>query len=230
MSVERPPSLFAGVQEPDAGPPPDPRRELIGAARELCARGLTVSSLGNASVRAGSRIWITPTRVVAAELEDAQIVALDLSGARRGGGVPSCELPLHLEIYRRWPRTGAVVHTHSPCAVAWSHRGLALSHPTEELRYHGLSCIPCAAPAPAATAELARAAAEALRHGPVALLASHGVVARAASLRHAIELCALAEQQARIEWLLLVVAALGDGPSAARPGVHPQAARGAAQT
>jgi L-fuculose-phosphate aldolase len=176
--------------------------QVVDAAREMRRSGLTVSSLGNVSMRLGERIWITPSRVCSWELTPDQLVTVGLDGDRLSSGEPSRELPLHLEIYRRNPSTRAVIHTHSPWAVAWSHLRADLALPTEELRYHGLGSIPCAAKAPAGTLALARSGASALADTPVALLADHGVVARAASPQEALELCALAEQQAHVEWLL----------------------------
>jgi L-ribulose-5-phosphate 4-epimerase len=179
-----------------------PEQQVVAAARELHRRGLTVSSLGNVSVRCGDRLWITPTRVRAADLTPDRVVVVGLDGARGAGGAPSRELAMHLEIYRCFPEAAAIVHAHSPWAVAWSYtrRDLALS--TEELRYHGFSRISCAPEAEAGSKALGAAAATALRDTPVALLGGHGVVARGAAADDALELCALAEQQAHVQWLL----------------------------
>ncbi len=76
-----------------------------------------------------------------------------------------------------------------------------------------------------ASAELAEAALVALDPVPVALLAGHGVVARAGSLADALELCALAEQQAHVEWLLRLVR----GNSGATTVASPAAARSPAR-
>jgi L-fuculose-phosphate aldolase len=149
------------------------------------------------------------------QLPPAPRVVLDVDGLRLGGGTPSRELPMHLEIYRRFPATAAIVHAHSPWAVAWSYTHRDLAHPTEELRYHGFGRITCAPEAEAGSAALARAAAEALASTPVALLGAHGSVARAASTGDALELCALAEHQAQVEWLLRDRSARSDGMQAA---------------
>jgi L-fuculose-phosphate aldolase len=188
---------------------------VIAGARALRASGLTVSSLGNVSMRVGERIWITPSRVFADDLTEDAVVVVGIDGTQSGHGLPSRELPMHLEIYRRYPTTAAVVHAHSPWAVAWSYTYSDLVRQTEELRYHGLARIVCAPEADSGTLALARAAAAALGQTPVALLGGHGVITRAGSIRDALELCALAEQQAQIEWLLRGSDARADGLQAA---------------
>jgi L-fuculose-phosphate aldolase len=180
----------------------DPPSAVVHAAEDMRRLGLTVSSLGNVSLRVEDRIWITPTRVLADDLEPADLVALDLEGRALSPGTPSREVQMHLALYRRDPAVAAIIHTHSPWATAWSHRSRDLDVPTEELRYHGIRRIPCAAWAPAGSARLASTAAAALHDSPVALLARHGVVALGPSLSDAIELAAVAEQQAHIQWLL----------------------------
>jgi L-fuculose-phosphate aldolase len=190
------------------------RSAVVDTAREVHRGGLTVGSLGNVSIRAGSRIFITPTRVAAADLSPGKVVVVGLDGRQETNGAPSRELPLHLEVYRRDPSLRAIVHTHSPWATAWSHLEAGIPGPTEELGYHGLRGIPCARWAPAGSRALARHAAEAVEEAPVVLLARHGVVGVGTSAREALERCALAEHQAHVQWLLRLASAPADrGPA-----------------
>lgn len=181
---------------------PPPAAQVVAAAKRLRDDGFAVSSLGNVSIRVGERIWITPSRVLARRLTDCEIATVGLDGAHHSGGEPSRELPLHLEIYRRFPESLAIVHSHSPWAVAWSHLQEDLARSTEELTYHCFARVSCARRHPSGSGALAVAAAAALDPVPVALLGAHGAVARAANLDDAFELCALAEQQAHVEWML----------------------------
>jgi L-fuculose-phosphate aldolase len=187
------------------------RSAVVDVAREVHRAGLTVGRLGNVSLRAGARFCVTPTRVLAADLSPEHVVVVGLDGRRHTGGTPSRELPLHLEVYRRNPSVRAIVHTHSPWATAWSHLESAIPGPTEELSYYGLRRVPCAPWAPAGSRALARRAVEALDEAPVVLLARHGVVAVGETARDALELCALAEQQAHVRWLLRIAAAQAGG-------------------
>ncbi len=164
--------------------------------------GLTVSTLGNVSAAVAGGMLITPTRMPARTMGPDDLVSVALSGEVVRGDRPSRETPLHLEIYRRYPWIGAVVHTHSSWATAWSHTGRDLSLPTEELAYHGIRRVVCAPRADAGSDALASSVADSLEEAPAALLERHGVVAVGATPREALELCALVEQQAHINWLL----------------------------
>jgi L-fuculose-phosphate aldolase len=176
--------------------------EVVETVHRLRLTGLRVSSLGEVSVRHGRQIWITPASATAWKLRASDVAAVELSGVTLSGGSPSSELPLHLEIYKRLPETGAVVHIRSPWATAWSYLGLPLPSQTEELAYHALGSIRCARRATPGTHALASAACDALSLSPVAFLHSHGVVAIGESPTKAFELCALVEQQAQVQWLI----------------------------
>ena len=82
------------------------------------------------------------------------------------GSPASRELPMHLAIYRRYRGVGAIVHTHSPWATAWSHEHRDLDLPTEELEYHQIRRIRCSPHAPAGSAALGECAANALADAP----------------------------------------------------------------
>lgn len=179
-----------------------PAELVVEAVARMRQTGMTVSSLGNVSVRRGEHVWITPTRVLPWDLRAEDLVVLRLDGTCLVGDDPSSEGAMHVELYRRYPGVASVVHTHCPWGTAWSHLGRDLDMRTEELRYHGLQRIRCSRAAAAGTEALAHAAAEALEGSGVALLRRHGVVAVGDSPTRAFELCALAEQQAQVHWLL----------------------------
>jgi L-fuculose-phosphate aldolase len=189
-----------------------PAHDVMAAARALERRGLTVSSLGNVSVRQRDHIWITPSRILPAKLDPANVPVVGMDGAAISKGAPaSRELPMHLAIYRRYRGVRAIVHTHSPWATAWSHEYRDLDLPTEELEYHQIRRIRCSPQAPAGSAALGERAANALADAPAALLGGHGVVAVGPDLDTAVSRAALTEQQAHIAWLRRL-AALADAP------------------
>lgn len=190
---------------PRASPRPTSRgreRELLAVARSLPRLGLVVGTAGNASVRIGERVRITPTRTPYERLRRRDLVTLDLDGNRLGGGeVPSREAPLHVAVHR--DRHGdAVVHTHSPHATAWSFLGEPLAPATEEISYYGIGSVPTVPPLPAGSAELAEAVAAALAGARATLLAGHGVVAVGPTPRAALEVAQAVEHQAQVCWLL----------------------------
>lgn len=100
------------------------RDAACSANRDLARLGLVVMTFGNASVadQASDLVAIKPSGVACADIEPEDVVILRLSSGepvdrhRR----PSSDTPTHLELYRRFPGLGAVVHTHSTHATAWA--------------------------------------------------------------------------------------------------------------
>ncbi len=82
--------------------------------------GLVVGTSGNLSVRSGDLIAVTPSGVDYETMTASDVVLVDDAGTVVDGGrEPTSELALHLAAHAR-RGTGAVVHTHSPAAVALS--------------------------------------------------------------------------------------------------------------
>lgn len=184
------------------------RRAVIRAAREMECRGLVVGSTGNASVRLRDGVAITPTRAVYETMRCRDLVVTTPAGeVVRGRGTPSRELPLHLAVYAARPDVGAVIHTHSPHATAWSLRGRPLDVDVEDLGYYDVGEVRCAPYAPPGTAALAANAAAALASSRAVLLGRHGVLAvgrdpadallAARVVEHVAQVAGLCEAQSR---------------------------------
>jgi L-fuculose-phosphate aldolase len=158
------------------------RMALVETVRWLMARGLYAGTSGNVSVRAGARILITPTGVPCDALDAGSIVELTFEGAARGPLAPSSEWRIHRDVYRRRPEVGAVVHTHSTFATAYS----CLRRPLPPFHYMvakaGGTAIRCARYATYGTEALSRNALAALAGARACLLANHGLLALGANL------------------------------------------------
>lgn len=179
------------------------RDDVIRAARRMHERGLVVGSVGNVSRRDGTTIRITPTATPYDRLRRRDLVTVGLDGTIRGGHrAPSRELPLHLAIYRACPDAGAVVHTHSPYATAWSFRGEPLTPQTEDIGYYAIGDVRCAAPAAPGSRELADGAAAAIGASRAVLLGGHGVLTTGATPAEAVLIAEVVEHQAQVAWLL----------------------------
>jgi len=94
--------------------------ELVAAGAHLVEAGLSPGSSGNLSIRDGDRILITCTGASLGRLTPTDISVLDLDGTPLSGARASKEAPLHVGFYRRDVAHRAVVHLHSPYAVAAS--------------------------------------------------------------------------------------------------------------
>lgn len=178
-------------------------RQIIDGARELVARDLVIGTVGNVSARAGGSIRITPTRTPYRDMDPADLVTVDLeTGASAGDRRPSRELPVHLAVYRASRHVGAVVHTHSQYATAWSFLGAPLEPATEEMAYYGIGAVRTTEPAPSGSLELARSVTRGLGDSRAVLLGRHGVLAVGPTVESAIVVARAVEHQACVAWLL----------------------------
>ncbi|MDO0916648.1 aldolase [Streptomyces sp. DT2A-34] len=96
------------------------RRQITDLGASLFARGLSPGRTGNISVRTDDCILLTPTGASLGALEPEELSVLSLDGTHLDGPRPSKEAFLHLAMYRSRPADTAVVHLHSPYAVALS--------------------------------------------------------------------------------------------------------------
>ena len=164
--------------------------------------GLVAGTVGNVSARTDGGMLITPSRTPYDTMTEADLALVDDDGRAHGRLAPSTEWPLHQAIYRARPDAGAVIHTHSLHATAWSFRGGGSLPEIEELRYYGIGTVAVTTPVVAGTAALGAAAVEALGDARAVLLGEHGVVAIGPTPADAVIAAEVIERQAAIAWLL----------------------------
>jgi L-ribulose-5-phosphate 4-epimerase len=106
------------------------RDEVCRANRELAAAGLVSLSFGNASGldRRSGILLIKPSGIACdAVLPDDLVAVAIADGSVVDGSLrPSSDTPTHVELYRRFPSIGGVVHTHSSYATAFAQARLAI--------------------------------------------------------------------------------------------------------
>ena len=99
------------------------------ANMELPKRGLVTYTWGNVSEidRESGLFVIKPSGVDYEKMTPDDMVVMDLDGNRvEGRYKPSSDTPTHIELYKRYPEIGGVVHTHSPEATAWAQAGRSI--------------------------------------------------------------------------------------------------------
>ena len=96
------------------------REEIALLAASLFARGFSVGSAGNISVRLEDGFLISPTNSCLGRLDPDRIARLDRGFAHIGGDPPSKEVFMHRAVYTARAEAGAVVHLHSTWATAVS--------------------------------------------------------------------------------------------------------------
>jgi L-fuculose-phosphate aldolase len=173
---------------------------IAGYGKRLLRDRLAVGTAGNISARVGTTIVMTPSGLPYDQLTGADICVLDAGGSvLAGGGARSSEWPMHRMIYEL-TGTRAIVHTHSPFAVA-------LSTVCDEIPAVHYSILRLGGPtvrvAPYATfgsGELAEATANALAGRYAAVLQNHGAVTHGDSLEEAYDRALLLEWLAEVYW------------------------------
>src|SRR5947199_8109556 len=98
----------------------DSRLLLCELAGGLFARGLSVGSAGNISVRLPDGYLMTPTNSSLGRLDPERLSKLDVDFRHVDGDKPSKEVFMHRAFYQARDDAGAVVHLHSTQATAVS--------------------------------------------------------------------------------------------------------------
>ncbi|MEJ2115517.1 MAG: class II aldolase/adducin family protein [Gammaproteobacteria bacterium] len=97
------------------------KNELVLHYAWLRKYGYNDSHSGNASVRDGNTIWITPTGACADTLIPEDLVECSVDGSCRENA--SFDAKLHIEVYKQNNKAHAVFHSHGPHTIALTMNG-----------------------------------------------------------------------------------------------------------
>jgi L-fuculose-phosphate aldolase len=174
------------------------RQSLIDHCCAMNASGLSLGKSGNASLRWGDGLLITPTGRAYDRLQPEDIVFLDADGGCAPGQlIPSSEWRFHCDILRAYPTANAVVHVHSTYATALACLGEGIPAFHYMVAAAGGADIRCAPYATFGTQALSDHALTALEGRKACLLAHHGVIACGVELEAALALAVEVENLAR---------------------------------
>lgn len=177
------------------------REEIIAAARYMQSSGMIRGTSGNISVRVPEGVLVTPSSMPYEELRPEDICLVNLNGeVLRGEHRPSSETPLHLAVYKARRDVGAVVHAHSEYStVMASLCGVLPAVTVPGTEFYPVRSVPFILPGSEA---LAAAVAEALGEGSAVIMAHHGLVCAASTLKKAMAAAEYVEENARIAYHL----------------------------
>jgi ribulose-5-phosphate 4-epimerase/fuculose-1-phosphate aldolase len=183
------------------------RQLLVDHAASLFARGYSVGSAGNISVRLEDGFLITPTNSSLGRLDAGRLSKLDGSFRHVGGDKPSKEVFMHRAFYLARPTAMAVVHLHSTMATAIACLpDVDQSNPIPPLTPYfvmrvgrTMPIVPYYRPGDAA---MEPAIHEAARTARAVLLANHGPVVSGRSLSDAVYAAEEVEEAAKLFLLL----------------------------
>jgi ribulose-5-phosphate 4-epimerase/fuculose-1-phosphate aldolase len=180
---------------------------LVRLAASLFARGFSVGSAGNISLRLDDGFLITPTNSSLGRLDPARLAKLDPAFAHVGGDKPSKEVFMHRAFYTARPDAGAVVHLHSTMATAVACLpDVDAANPIPPLTPYfvmrvgrSMPVVPYYRPGDAAMEPAIHAAA---RDARAVLLANHGPVVSGKTLTDAVYAAEELEEAAKLYLLL----------------------------
>ncbi|MDF2844082.1 MAG: L-ribulose-5-phosphate 4-epimerase [Herbinix sp.] len=123
------------------------KEQVFQANMELPKRGLVTFTWGNVSGidRETGYMVIKPSGVEYESMKAEDMVVVDLEGNRiEGNYKPSSDTATHIELYKKYPEIGGIVHTHSTWATSWAQAGrsIPLYGTTHADYFYGP--IPCA--------------------------------------------------------------------------------------
>jgi len=163
------------------------RSDLIRYGRKIEEKNLVVGPGGNTSVRAGKTMYIKASGAAFEDATEDDYIGVDIATGNvvDGNRKPSCEVLMHLGCYAVRNDINAVVHTHSPYAVAAASAGETVPPIFPDfiaLLGRELPRIEYVVPAGKKFAD--RVVEVAAKHN-VILIANHGVVALGMNMREA---------------------------------------------
>lgn len=182
------------------------RQQMVIQGQSLFERGYTAGGSGNLSLKLPDGLLMTPTGSCLGRLEAEAIAKLDIEGRHISGSKPSKELVLHQAVYAARPKTGAIVHLHSPHAVAVSClEGLDpgdVLPPLTPYFVMKIGRLPLAPYFPPGDERLARETGKLAKDHSAVLLAHHGTVVSGVDFDGAVQAAEELEETAKLFLML----------------------------
>jgi L-fuculose-phosphate aldolase len=178
----------------------DAAQAVLGAAKELLAKGLVEGTAGNVSARmADGTICITPSSVDYRAMAIEDLVVIDPAGeVVSGQRSPSSEKALHLACYAAFDEVGSVIHSHPVHATMFAVARRPIPACIDEFTVYVGGEVSVTEYAQSGTAGVGEAAVACLEERGAALLANHGMVAVGKSPADALHVTAMVERAAQI--------------------------------
>jgi L-fuculose-phosphate aldolase len=176
------------------------RIALLQTSRRMVELGLNRGTAGNASVRCGDDILITPSALPVSEIGEQDMVLVAKDGKVLQGRKPSSEWRFHCDILNARPEIGAVLHMHSTFAttIACLRKDVPPVH--YMIAMAGGDSIRCTPYSLFGEQALSDHALEALHDRKACLLGNHGMIALGADLADALAVAVEVEYLCEIYW------------------------------
>ena len=176
------------------------REEIVKMGNRMASTGLVMGTWGNISARIPGMdlMAITPSGVDYETIKAEDIPVLDFEGnVVEGELVPSIEWHLHLAIYKARPEINGVIHTHSTCCTAMAIARKPIPGACEDMVQIVGGDVRVAEYVLPGTEGLGIAAVKGMEDRNAVILANHGLVGAAGSLKEAFKIVNVVEKSAQ---------------------------------
>lgn len=176
------------------------REEIVKMGNKMASTGLVMGTWGNISARIPGMdlMAITPSGVDYETIKAEDIPVLDFDGnVVEGALIPSIEWHLHLAIYKARPEINGVIHTHSTCCTAMAIARKPIPGACEDMVQIVGGDVRVAEYVLPGTEGLGVAAVKGMEDRNAVILANHGLVGAAGSLKEAFKIVNVVEKSAQ---------------------------------
>ena len=180
------------------------KKMVLEAAQQMAAKGLTVGTSGNVSMRLGKHgekelLAITPHGRYYDSLDVDDIVVLDFEGKLVEGELDaSIEKLLHIGVYKTRRKVNAVIHAHPVVGSALAVAGVEVPAILDDQVTEIGGEIKVSEYALSGSPEIVKNVLSALGPRNAVLLANHGALSVGRDVREAFTVCELLEKTAKI--------------------------------
>ena len=175
------------------------KQQLIQYYQWLRHYGYNDSHSGNASIRDRDNFWVTPSGACADTLIDNDLIDCNINGSL--GKNASLDGPLHLAVYQKNPKAGAILHSHGAYSVAATLNGEDFTPVDFEGQYYFKTIPVISIPYDQYLEQAAGAVSDMLAKHPITVVRGHGVYATAETINLAYKWTCSFELSAKT-WLL----------------------------
>ncbi len=177
------------------------RKLIVEAGQKLYNLKLVAGTSGNISIRnpeKEDRYFITPSSIPYDKITEDDIVEINSNGESMNGKRPSSEWRMHIEVYKKFPKYNAIVHTHSTYATALAVNGEDIPLILIEMKPYLGGDIKCAPFKEAGSKELGEIILPYLEDRNSCLLGNHGTISCGKDLEEAFLAAEYVEDAAKI--------------------------------
>jgi len=94
------------------------RKKLTEYGKKIIEKELVAGPGGNISSREGNFVYLSPSGFFLNEIKEGEWVKVDIkTGEIEGNFKPTCEISMHLGIYREREDVKVIFHTHPPVLI-----------------------------------------------------------------------------------------------------------------